>query len=246
MGNALSLEPQVLPGLPNPSAKRQLIRDHFSVGDIYATKCTSTVGTPRTVAVFHGNMEDFAATHAMWRRLKADCLVGFEYPGYGWRTTDTPTQAGLLADIPKQVTYLQDKGRVVIVGRSLGTFAAMHLAVALGPRRCSGLVLLSPMLTAIATKVPAPVYRALAFADYLDNESTAKLLDRQTPVLIVHGAADVVVPVSNARALCKILPQANYLELPGVHHDDVMNNDEAWKAILDFINNRAKEDAADD
>ena len=39
MGNALSLEHQVFPGAPNPDAKRQLISNHFTVGDIFAAKC---------------------------------------------------------------------------------------------------------------------------------------------------------------------------------------------------------------
>jgi pimeloyl-ACP methyl ester carboxylesterase len=235
MGNALSLEHQVLPGKPNPDAKRKLISDHFTVGDIFATKCTASGGAQGAVAVFHGNMEDFAATAATWQILKPTCLVGFEYPGYGWRTAEHPTQAGLLAEIPRQVAYLKDKGRIVIIGRSLGTFPALKLAVALGPAKCRGLVLISPMLTAIATKVPPPLHRALAFADYLDNESTAKLLNPKLPVLVVHGDADVVVPVGNARALCKILPEATYLELPGVHHNDVMNNETVWHTILSFM-----------
>ena len=88
----------------------------------------------------------------------------------------------------------------------------------------------------IATKVPPPFHRALAFADYLDNESTAHMLDPATPVLIVHGAADVVVPVNNARAPCKIMPHANYLELPGVHHNDVVNSEDAWTTMLEYRN----------
>jgi len=243
MGNMVSLETAVLPGVPNPCAKKQLIDNHYVVGDIYAARCTTTSGAQRTMAIFHGNLEDFAATQATWRRLKSTCLVGFEYPGYGWRTKETSTQAGILADIPRQVSYLTDKGRVTVVGRSLGTFAALHLAVALGPGRCAGVLLVSPMLTAIATKVPAPLHRALAFADYLDNESTAKLLSRNTPVLIVHGAADLVVPASNARALCKIMPHAEYLELPGVHHNDVINNETAWKAMIKFSDRCSKEGA---
>jgi pimeloyl-ACP methyl ester carboxylesterase len=243
MGNMVSLETTVLPGVPNPSAKRQLINNHYTVGDIYAARCTTTSGAQCTMAIFHGNLEDFAATQATWRRLKSTCLVGFEYPGYGWRTEEASTQAGILADIPKQVSYLKDKGRVIVVGRSLGTFAALHLAVALGPGRCAGVMLVSPMLTAIATKVPAPLYRALAFADYLDNESTAKLLSRNTPVFIVHGSADLVVPASNARALCKIMPHADYLELPGVHHNDVMNNETAWKAMIEKTDRWSREGA---
>jgi len=177
------------------------------------------------VAVFHGNMEDFAATQATWRRLKANCLVGFEYPGYGWRTAEAPTQAGVLADVPKQVAYLKDKGRVVVVGRSLGTFAALHLAVALGPAKCAGLLLVSPMLTAIAMKVPAPFHRALAFADYLDNESTAKMLDLATPVLIAESSTvlsylGMAVPIEPIKSMLKA-PGTKRLKL---NHDELLSS----------------------
>ena len=235
MGNALSIERQIFPGLPNPNAEHNLIRDHFTVGEFYAVKCTASTEPRVTAAVFHGNMEDFATTASCWRKLPAQSLVGFEYPGYGWRETEQATQAAVLADVPRQVAILQDQTRVVVCGRSLGTFAAVHLAIALGPIKCAGLLLVSPMLTAIATKVPIPLHRALAFVDYLDNESAVKLLSSDVPVLIVHGEADLVVPVSNARALCKLLPLANYIELPEVHHNDVMRNDTAWEAILEWF-----------
>jgi len=38
------------------------------------------------------------------------------------------------------------------------------------------------------------------------------------PVLILHGAADRVVPVENGRALARLLPHARYREVPGAGH----------------------------
>jgi pimeloyl-ACP methyl ester carboxylesterase len=236
MGNALSIEPQVLPGCPNPRAKSRLESNNFVVGDFFAMRRRRAPAAPhqRPLVVFHGNMEETSATVLPWERLHATCLVGFEYPGYGWRGAEPATQAGILADVPRQVKLLKDEGRVIIIGRSLGTFAALNLAVALGRHRCAGVVLISPMLTAIATKVRPPLHRALAFMDFLDNESTAKLLDPALPVLIIHGSADLVVPATNAQALCRAIPKATYIELHGVHHNDVMLDDAAWQAILDF------------
>jgi len=39
------------------------------------------------------------------------------------------------------------------------------------------------------------------------------------PALVVHGAADVIVPVENGRALASRLPNARYVELPGRGHN---------------------------
>ena len=39
------------------------------------------------------------------------------------------------------------------------------------------------------------------------------------PALVIHGDADVIVPVENGRALASRLPNARYVELPGRGHN---------------------------
>lgn len=188
-----------------------------------------------TVACFHGNMEHATEANRRWSFLRAATLYGFEYPGYGERRSEKPSEAAILADIPDIVDALSGSERVVVCGRSLGTFAALNLAVALGDK-CVGVVLVSPMLTAIATKIPAPWYRALSFMDLLDNETTVKKLLPNVPVLIVHGDKDVVVPVWNGEALMSLLgPNSRIEVMENYSHNDIVVTEEFKKTVLSSI-----------
>jgi pimeloyl-ACP methyl ester carboxylesterase len=54
--------------------------------------------------------------------------------------------------------------------------------------------------------------------------------------LVVHGDADVIVPVENGRALAARLPNARYVELPGRGHN-VQLEDPATlnRLVLEFL-----------
>jgi 3-oxoadipate enol-lactonase len=56
------------------------------------------------------------------------------------------------------------------------------------------------------------------------------------PALVVHGDADVIVPVENGRALASRLPNARYVELPGRGHN-VQLEDPATvnRIVLEFL-----------
>jgi 3-oxoadipate enol-lactonase len=56
------------------------------------------------------------------------------------------------------------------------------------------------------------------------------------PALVVHGDADVIVPVQNGRALAARLPNARYVELPGRGHN-VQLEDPATlnRLVLEFL-----------
>jgi len=56
------------------------------------------------------------------------------------------------------------------------------------------------------------------------------------PALVVHGDADVIVPVANGRALASRLPNARYVELPGRGHN-VQLEDPATvnRLVLEFL-----------
>jgi 3-oxoadipate enol-lactonase len=56
------------------------------------------------------------------------------------------------------------------------------------------------------------------------------------PALVVHGDADVIVPVENGRALVARLPNARYVELPG-HGHNVQLEDPATlnRLVLEFL-----------
>ncbi|MFB1019630.1 MAG: alpha/beta hydrolase [Flavobacteriales bacterium] len=243
MGNILSIEKKVFPGFLNDEASVTLLKKGFIMGDIFATYVTvdnsgrnkSTWPKDITLATFHGNMEDVASTSALWKRFDAPRIVAFEYPGYGWRIKETASQKAILADVPRQKQVLESDTRVIICGRSIGTFAALQLAVALGPEKCRGLILLSPVLTAIATNIPPPLHRALSFMDFADNDTIAAQLSSDIPVLILHGVHDVVVPLSNAIGLRNTIHWAQYHAIAGANHNDMIYKSEVWEKIDRFI-----------
>src|SRR6266550_3955113 len=56
------------------------------------------------------------------------------------------------------------------------------------------------------------------------------------PALVVHGDADVIVPVENGRALAARLPNARYVELQGRGHNVQLEDPETVnRLVLDFL-----------
>lgn len=243
MGNAL--QRQVYPGALVPDARAYLEARRFEVNDHYALHRSRPADDERdvTVVFFHGNLEDVSRTVHTWRRLRAAVTIAWEYAGYGWRTGETPSQRALLAEVSEQagVVAAMARGRgAILVGRSLGSFAALNLAVALGPgpEGCRGVVLISPLLTAVATKVNPPFHRALGFMDYADNESLARRLDPRIPVFVAHGVDDRVVPLANAEELWAAFPfecRREFVKVKGAGHNDVLQSESMWTNVLGFV-----------
>lgn len=66
--------------------------------------------------------------------------------------------------------------------------------------------------------------RAAVLDPVLNWRHPASVLDvlqetaKQTPILIVHGAKDRVVPIANSRRLKELIPEANMVEMPDAGH----------------------------
>jgi 3-oxoadipate enol-lactonase len=54
----------------------------------------------------------------------------------------------------------------------------------------------------------------------------------QAPALVVHGDEDLIVPVENGRMLASRLPNARYVELPGVGHNVQLEVPERFNALV--------------
>ena len=86
----------------------------------------------------------------------------------------------------------------------------------------------------IAKQQPMGLAAALeAMAERPD--STEVLRSFAGPAVIVHGAADELIPVQRAREMRALLPAAHYLELPGVGHMPMMENPAAVAEALRFL-----------
>eukprot|EP00656_Telonema_subtile_P050946 TRINITY_DN6729_c0_g1_i2.p2 TRINITY_DN6729_c0_g1~~TRINITY_DN6729_c0_g1_i2.p2 ORF type:complete len:190 (+),score=48.14 TRINITY_DN6729_c0_g1_i2:253-822(+) len=137
--------------------------------------------------------------------FNCDC-VGFEYPGYGLTASDTsPSESGCIDAAEAAFEYVLNvlnvpRHRIILFGQSLGTGPAVDLA---SRHECGGLLLFSPLLSAIRTHAPSCLACMCRCGDYFTSIYKAERI--RCRCLIVHGTEDSVVPFSHGQALHELL-----------------------------------------
>lgn len=177
--------------------------------------------TSPVVLYFHGNAEAAAQNLPLAESLHAAGLGVFlaEYRGYG-SLAGSPSEEGLYADGEAALAELGRRGappgRVVLTGRSLGSGVAVELAT----RHAVRAVVLVSAYTSIVDMgrtVAGPLARLLV-RDRFD--SLSKIARVASPVVLVHGTLDDVVPVEMGRRLAAARPGARWVEVPSATHND--------------------------
>lgn len=189
--------------------------------------------SPKGVVFYlHGNAGNLATWFTaadFYRRANFD-LVMPDYRGYGKSTGRIESEAQLQADVRavwRSIAARYAGQRVVLFGRSLGTGLTATLAAELQPDLT---VLVSPYesLEALARShypwVPAALLRYPLRTDLA-------LPRVRTPVLLLHGVRDDLIPPSHSQALAARVPQAALHLIDGAGHNDV-HLSEAYLATL--------------
>jgi len=189
-------------------------------------------GAEFTILYSHGNAEDLAGSKDNFMDLAAylECnFCAYDYSGYGLSEGKCSEKA-CFADIECVYHFLTaqqsiSSKKIIAFGRSLGSGPTIHLAAS--KRDLAGMVLQSPLRTAIKTQMPDWVGFVLTKMDIFKNEDKVPLI-RTFPVLIVHGVEDQVVPYSHGQHLYNLLRAANDIEervqmysVPGCGHNDI-------------------------
>ena len=194
------------------------------------------------VVYFHGNggnlsvwLPVVASLHAVGLRVLA-----VDYRGYGL-STGRPTEEGLYHDAAAAVRYVT-RGRsdgftrpLVFWGRSLGGPVAASATRIVVP---DGLVLESSFAEKSAVLRANPLLRLLnVFASY--RFDTAEMLkDFRSPVLVMHGDRDSIVPFSLGRELYERLDgPKQFVTIRGADHNDlfVPERSDYWKPVVEFV-----------
>lgn len=169
----------------------------------------------------HGNGGALADRAARFRALTArgDGLFAIAWRGYPGSSGE-PSEEGLARDADAALAHALSLGHrpsgVVIVGESLGS----AVGVALASRRQVGALILEAPFSS-AADVAASIYwmfpvRLLMSDPFRADEKIAHV---RAPVLLVHGTADRVTPISFARRLFeKAREPKTFLEVPGGGH----------------------------
>ena len=143
-----------------------------------------------------------------------------------------PTEEGLYEDARSAINWLKSKGikenNIIIYGESLGTGVAIEIAQ---KKNFSGIILESPftsMIDAAKDKYPYLPVRLILKDKY---ESNKKIKNIKSPILIMHGKVDNIVPFSMGKRMYEIAnePKNSYFS----EYDDHMM--EYNKSLLNVL-----------
>jgi uncharacterized protein len=165
----------------------------------------------------------------------------FDYRGYG-RSTGRASEEGTYRDArAARAAVLREPGtdgsRTFYLGESLGAAVALELALEFPP---AGLILQSPFTSVrdMAREHYGFVPGALVPDAY---PSLSLIPGLQAPLLVLHGKADDVAPVSHGQALFDAAPEPKQIKLfPGLGHEVVPIAGDVWAdAIASFADGLA-------
>jgi alpha-beta hydrolase superfamily lysophospholipase len=199
------------------------------------------------ILCFHGNGEtvaDYDDMANLFRGINCALMIA-EYRGYGW-SQGKARGSTLLSDaeavfkmLPTLTTEDNQTIPLYILGRSLGGAAAIHLTYRY-PEEVEGLILEStfahaPLLLNSLGLPHALLKRLPGLFGNID-----KIRQTLTPLLIIHGESDNIIPIEHARMLYEASPvkQKRLLSIPKAGHNNLVfiATDRYLEAIKSFIN----------
>jgi hypothetical protein len=192
-------------------------------------------GEKAVVIYLHGNGGSLRLRAERFARLTAEGigLLAVSYRGYGG-STGHPTEAGLIEDARGAYAFASERypGRVVLWGESLGTGVAIALAA---EKPVDKLILDAPFTSAV--DVAAAIYWFLPVRLLMRDtfRSDLRIAQVKAPVLILHGDADVVVPIAYGERLLAMIPgKKQMVRFAGGEHVDLERHG-ATEAALTFL-----------
>jgi uncharacterized protein len=212
------------------------------------------------VLFFYGSNEDLVHEQARLAWLRDSLQVNavcFDYPGYGFSTGRVNVKATrdialeeydfvrdhLAAGSPADASSMPE---IVSYGWSIGTGLAVHVAA---ERKVAGLMLQAPPASAdemaawssqhdvprLARGIAKVTIDAAVRPIY---ENVQEISNVSSPLLIVQGTEDDVVPIAQGREVFAASPakQKKFVEVPGAHHSDLrVGHPPAGDAVAEFL-----------
>jgi len=147
-----------------------------------------------------------------------------------------PTEKGLYEDAESAVRWLNSKGvpnkNIIIYGESLGTGVATEIAQ---NKNFAGIILESPFTSMIDAGKDKYPYLPVKFLLKDKYESSKKIKNIKSPILIMHGKIDNIVPFHMGKKMYELANEPKYSYFS--EYDDHMMeyNENLLKKLKDFI-----------
>lgn len=177
--------------------------------------------TPGPMVVFaHGNgelIQDWAAEMWPYRRMGVSVLMP-EYRGYG-ASAGSPDVKDIISDFTRWVDLISarpevDSGRIIFHGRSIGGGVIGELS----RHRKPAAVVLESTFTSISRMARRFLVPDFLVHQRMDVNGTIHAL--KVPVLVVHGDADRIIPLSHAQDNHDSIPTSVLHVYPSIGHND--------------------------
>jgi fermentation-respiration switch protein FrsA (DUF1100 family) len=201
-----------------------------------------------TVVHFHGNAQNLTSHVGLvtWLPEEGYDVLAFDYRGYG-RSAGAADREGLVLDGQAALDYARkrpdvDATRLLVFGQSLGGAVALATVGEGDPRAVRGVAVDSTFgayqgmanQTLGGTLVTYPFAWLLVSGDHDPVDSLERL--PPTPLLVLHGDADEVVPFEEGQALFERAAEPKrFVPVPGARHLDAVMSRVGRGALLEFF-----------
>jgi fermentation-respiration switch protein FrsA (DUF1100 family) len=191
---------------------------------------------------FHGNRGTLARVArkiAAWQVPEIGIFAA-TYRGYEGNPGQ-PSEDGLYADGRAILGWLAKVGiparRIILYGESLGTGIVTQLAIEQSFRAVALEAPFSSMIDIAAERYPVIPCRWLLLDRF---DSLSKIGNIMAPLLILHGDADLTIPLAHARKLARAAPSAQLVVVAGATHLNLHERG-GIPPLLAFINKALSE-----
>eukprot|EP01084_Bolivina_argentea_P149506 261168_1 len=193
-----------------------------------------------TILLSHGNAEDLSTISEYYKdfgeRLNINIIL-YDYSGYGL-SHGTPSETAFYHDIESVYSYLINKletksKHIILYGVSIGTGPTTYLASKFN-QQIAGVILQSGFTSISTIYIPESIIKILkqiSFStntidmfrnvDYIENIT-------DSPVLIIHGTHDYLIPFSNGKYLYNRLKQISTKQVSCFWVKYCGHNDMEW------------------
>ncbi|UNC93249.1 alpha/beta hydrolase [Candidatus Contubernalis alkaliaceticus] len=197
------------------------------------------------ILYFHGNGEvvsDYDYIAPLYHREKLNLVVS-DYRGYG-ASSGRPTFQALIEDshdvlkkIQEELIHREYSDRLFIMGRSMGSIAALELARQY-PLAFKGLIIESGFICVTRLIKHLGLPSQGMDLDSLEKECLEKAKGISIPSLVIHGQNDKLVPLQEGKDLHNELDgsQKKLLVIREADHNNIMfiKQEQYFKALHKF------------
>ncbi len=182
-------------------------------------------GARRTLVWFHGNAGNISHRiqnlKLLHEKVKVNVFI-FDYRGYG-RSEGNVSESGTYLDGAAAIDLLRKRyevepPRLILFGRSLGAAVAVEVATRV---RSLALILESPFVS--VPEMARAVFPLLPLGPVLRTQynNLEKVRRIKSPLLVLHGDRDEVIPFSQGRKVFEAAPEPKrFYTIAGAGHND--------------------------